>query len=348
MRKPPADVFADPAELPCSAFPRFQHINHLLGAISSTFQPCLVREFRLTTPDPSNPPPRPASPLGGGPPPPPNAPFPAVHIGYLLRSEDAIWSSRFHDGARVDLRGALTLHLMFKDLGNGAAGLRIESLEFDARGFEESVPRSVLANLERALSAAMADATSAKAALKSAASTADDSSVTAKDEETENNANGSSRRRGASAKAQQQARGMNTRRRSAATKAELVTDDALPTAEGGSGAAAQDSKTPSASSTTTPTTTGTGTASGDKALNGNVTIEGLRDRVAPSPVGAFGVTEMGMRCLEVGPLHQKPHFGTFHRANFRLFPWDVSDCGIGCAVAEPDCLFARVWLWTDR
>jgi hypothetical protein len=30
----------------------------------------------------------------------------------------------------------------------------------------------------------------------------------------------------------------------------------------------------------------------------------LRDRVAPSPVGAFGVTEMGMRCLEVGHLAQ--------------------------------------------
>lgn len=266
-----------------------------------------MREFRLTTPDPSNPPPRPAPPLVGGPPP-PSAGFPAVHIGYLLRSEDAIWSSRFHDGARVDLRGALTLHLMFKDLGNGAAGLRIESLEFDARGFEESVPRSILANLERALSAAMADATPAKAALKTAAaaiapSTADDSSVTAKDEETENNSNGSSRRRGASAKVQQQARGMNTRRRSAATKAEIVTDDALPPGEGGSGAAAaaQDSKTPSASSTTTTTTSATGTANENKAQNGD-TIEGLRDRVAPSPVGAFGVTEMGMRCLEVGSL----------------------------------------------
>lgn len=272
-----------------------------------------MREFRLTTPDPSNPPPRSASPLVGGPP--PSATFPVVHIGYLLRSEDAIWSSRFHDGARVDLRGALTLHLMFKDLGNGAAGLRIESLEFDARGFEESVPRSVLANLERALSAAMADATSAKEALNAAAvappstSTLDDT-VTAKDEETENNANGSSsRRRGASAKAQQQARGMNTRRRSAATKAELVTDGALPPVEGGSGAAAapaaQDSKTPSASSSSTTTTAATGTASENKAQNGDA-IENLRDRdrVAPSPVGPFGVTEMGMRCLEVGHLAQ--------------------------------------------
>jgi hypothetical protein len=312
MPKPLPDEFPPFAEIPCSAFPRFQHINHLLGAISSTFQPCLVREFRLTTPDPSNPPPRSASPLVGGTP--PSATFPAVHIGYLLRSEDAIWSSRFHDGARVDLRGALTLHLMFKDLGNGAAGLRIESLEFDARGFEESVPRSVLANLERALSAAMADATSAKAALNAAAvappstSTLDDT-VTAKDEETENNTNGSSsRRRGASAKAQQQARGMNTRRRSAATKAELVTDGALPPVEGGSAAAAapaaQDSKTPSASSSTTTTgATATGMANETKAQNGDG-IEGLRDRVAPSPVGAFGVTEMGMRCLEVGHLAQ--------------------------------------------
>lgn len=341
-------------EIPCSAFPRFQHINHLLGAISSTFQPCLVREFRLTTPDPSNPPPRPAPPLVGGPPP-PSAGFPAVHIGYLLRSEDAIWSSRFHDGARVDLRGALTLHLMFKDLGNGAAGLRIESLEFDARGLEESVPRSILANLERALSAAMADATSAKAALKTAAaaiapSTADDSSVTAKDEETENNSNGSSRRRGASAKVQQQARGMNTRRRSAATKAEIVTDDALPPGEGGSGAAAaaQDSKTPSASSTTTTTTSATGTANENKAQNGD-TIEGLRDRVAPSPVGAFGVTEMGMRCLEIaesvaqlqnliafslesgfGPIDALSRYADMHRSGVFAPP---SDRGLAAAAA---------------
>ncbi|GAA5992777.1 hypothetical protein JCM10908_006928 [Rhodotorula pacifica] len=283
----PATPMSKVFEIPCSAFPRFQHINHLLGAISSTFSPVLVREFRLTTPDPSSP--RPSSPGGGDGP--PHAPFP-VHIGYLLRSEDAMWSSRFNDGARVDLRGSLTMHLMFKDLGNGAAGLRIESLEFDARGFEEYVPRSVLANLERALSAATADAASAQAALKAAAATtaasanADDTPT----KEEEENLNGSRRR---SSKTQQ-GRGMNTRRRSAATKAELDNDDSRTLAD--------ESQLPSrdaakGSSTTTASNAASGETKGYQ--HGDDSIEAMRDRIAPSPVGAFGVTVMGMRCLEI-------------------------------------------------
>ncbi|GAA5880891.1 hypothetical protein JCM3774_003234 [Rhodotorula dairenensis] len=268
-------------EIPCWAFPRFQHINHLLGAISSSFQPALVREFRLTTPDPSIP--GPASAAG--------AAFP-VHIGYLLRSDDATWSSRFNDGARVDLRGSLTLHFMFKDLGNGAAGLRIESLEFDARGFDEYVPRSVLANLERALSAATADATAAQVALKAAeaasataSAPADESAIAPTKEEESEPVNGSRRR-----SSKTQGRGMNTRRRSAATKAELEADGSAARNADESSAPVRDTKPVAAASAAAAVEV--------KSHNGD-SIEARRDRIAPSPVSSFGVTEMGMRCLEI-------------------------------------------------
>lgn len=252
-----------PAEIPSSAFPRFMNINHLLGAVSTSFNPIVVREFRLTTPDPSGPRSPPAHASS------PSAAFP-VHIGYLLRSEDAMWCSRYGDGARVDVRGSLTVHLMFKDLGNGAAGLRIESLEFNARGFEESVPRSTIADIERALVAAAADAAMQSSPTKSVA-TLDDSVGKDGDE-------GAPLRRRTS---KTQTRGMNTRRRSAATKSEqdVADDDDRSTLDD---AGSRDAKT-------TPSLQ-------DRQLD---LVNLVRARVAPSPVGSFGVTEMGMRCLEV-------------------------------------------------
>lgn len=248
-----------------------------------------MREFQLTTPDPSSP--EPASGVG--------AAFP-VHIGYLLRSDDAMWSSRFSDGARVDLRGALTLHFMFKDLGHGAAGLRIESLEFDARGFDEYVPRAVVANLERVLATVTADASAAQVALKAAAAAAaaastttvdDESSIATAKEEDSEPLNGTRRR-----SSKTQARGMNTRRRSAATKAELEADESsVRTSDGSPAASTRDPKGPTAAAVAAAAAT----AVEVKDQNGD-SIEARRDRVAPSPVGSFGVTEMGMRCLEVG------------------------------------------------
>ncbi|BGP54639.1 hypothetical protein JCM8202v2_002226 [Rhodotorula sphaerocarpa] len=269
-------------EIPCSAFPRFQHINHLLGAVSSSFHPILTREFRLTTPDPSAP--RPGSPVVGGPPGGSPASFP-VHIGYLLRAEDALWSSRFVDGARVDLRGNLTMHLMFKDLGNGAAGLRIESLEFDARGFEDYVTRSTLANIERALVAAAADAATAHPALKN---TAPDDGVK-DDSQSEDGQGGSSRRRTSRT---QPGRGMSTRRRSAASKTEQDNDDDRATLHIDDDGAAPPCPPPPHSKDVK------GHPLALKDHHGDL-INLLRERVAPSPVGAFGVTEMGMRCLEI-------------------------------------------------
>lgn len=258
----------------------------------------------------------------GGPPGGSPASFP-VHIGYLLRAEDALWSSRFVDGARVDLRGNLTMHLMFKDLGNGAAGLRIESLEFDARGFEDYVTRSTLANIERALVAAAADAATAHPALKN---TAPDDGVK-DDSQSEDGQGGSSRRRTSRT---QPGRGMSTRRRSAASKTEQDNDDDRATLHIDDDGAAPPCPPPPHSKDVK------GHPLALKDHHGDL-INLLRERVAPSPVGAFGVTEMGMRCLEVRLRSLSSAFG--HDADgIRL----LADCRICRSAAELDRLLRRL------
>ncbi|GJN89934.1 hypothetical protein Rhopal_002923-T1 [Rhodotorula paludigena] len=255
-------------EIPCSAFPRFQHLNYLLGVLSSFMTVHFAREFRLTTPDPTVAPPSPPSPPSASttvpPPPPPHAP--PVHIGYLLRAEDATWTSRFSTGARVELVGALTMHLMFKDLGNGAAGLRIESLEFDARAFEESVVRAAMEPLP-AYEAAARGADKAAAGRDKA------------EDESEASRPAKGGRRGAAAK-----RGMVTRKRSASAKVEQDDEEGA----GESGAVEQDDEKKRIAG-----------APIEGEDDGGVEQKGSAMRVPPSAVGGFGVTELGMRCLEI-------------------------------------------------
>ncbi|BGP00722.1 hypothetical protein RTG_01065 [Rhodotorula toruloides ATCC 204091] len=275
----PAGPMSKVFEIPCSAFPRFQHLNHLQGVVSSTFVPTFVREFRLTTPDPTAPrPPSPPSPSFGGPdPPPPTPPSFPIHIGYLLRSEHAQWTSLFGSGTRVELHGTLTMHIMFKDLGNGAAGLRIESLEFDARGYEEFVSRHAMEKVEQALADAV---TGAKA---SGSGEAGGKKAAKQEEEKEHE-----ERRGSSGKGKKgQAKGMVTRRRSASAKVEADSDDILPD-ERGAGTSKKDEDERKGSMDSV------GQGEGGKGGKRSALVE-----VPLSSVGVFGVTEMGMRCLEI-------------------------------------------------
>lgn len=238
-----------------------------------------VREFRLTTPDPSAP---------SSPPPPPGAPpHPQVHVGYLLRAEDASWTSRFATGTRVDLLGSLTLHLMFKDLGGGSAGLRIESLEFDAKAFEESVARGAM---EPVLAAARREV---KQEQRAGAESSEE-----QDQQQPRQQVPAPRGRKGSAAATAAQRGMVTRRRSASAKTEQDTDER----EGGDDSAAGGSGAGGAGRTGDDTVAKTeqqqqeGDAQQPLDDGGN---QGSVVRVPGSAVGGFGITELGMRCLEV-------------------------------------------------
>ncbi|BGP38877.1 hypothetical protein JCM10449v2_002815 [Rhodotorula kratochvilovae] len=232
-------------EIPCSAFPRFQHLNLLLGVLSTVLTVHFVREFRLTTPDPS----LPSSPS--------SPPTPQVHIGYLLRAEDASWTSRFAHGARVDLLGALTMHLMFKDLGGGSAGLRIESLEFDAKTFEESVARGAMEPV------------------------ALPPSVPAASKEADEDAARASKARKASTASK---RGMVTRRRSASAKVEQEVEHEDDD-DRDAGDAEREDKKPSPQR--------------EASREDGEEKKGAVVRVPASAVGGFGITELGMRCLEI-------------------------------------------------
>jgi len=284
------------AEIPCSAFPRFQHLNHVLGVVTAFLTVHFVREFRLTTPDPASL----SSPLPAGAPLPPQ-----VHVGYLLQAEDASWTSRFAQGTRVDLLGSLTLHLMFKDLGGGSAGLRIESLDFDAKAFEESVARGAMEPVPASTMLPAAGApltTSIKHEPRSGGP-----------DEADEQQPGAPRGRKASAASMAAAqRGMTTRRRSASAKTEQDADG-----RAGAGDGEDDRR-------------GDGSADGgdgqqlkeqqkeqekEQQLQDDVQRQSKQDgevpsavvRVPGSPVGGFGITNLGMRCLEVRPALRLAH-----------------------------------------
>jgi len=253
------DLVLVSTEIPCSAFPRFQHLNLLHGVLSSTLSPSFIREYRLTTPDttlhspssPSNP-----------------APLPQVHIGYLLRADEAVWTSRFSSGTKVDLVGTLTVHLVFKDLGNGQPVLRVESFEFESRGHEEWVVREAMELLPPSTPAI--------------------GNAGIKEEESSGEKGGGRSRRSSNSVGGggNQRKGMTTRRRSASAREEQEQDHESNASssqpERGEKDGKDDGNGTSQSSTTRDDPRRTATA-----------------RIPSSSVGSFGVPEMGMRCLEV-------------------------------------------------
>ncbi|GAA5861908.1 hypothetical protein JCM8547_008592 [Rhodosporidiobolus lusitaniae] len=313
-------------EIPCSAWPRFQHLNFLHGVVGGGLSTTFAREYRLTTPDPSCTP-SPSSP-SSDPPRPPPASFP-IHIGYLLRAEDATWSSRFTSGTKIDLVGTLTMHLMFKDLGTGAAGLRIESLEFESRGHEEWVAREAMEAFELSGVVGKLRTGSLSGALTMAAG------GVAKDEDKEGagGKEGKDRPKGKKGKKEEPppppSRGMVTRRKSASAR-ELSGGAGIVDGEEEQGRKRENSGESSARR-----------GSGDEVeilkQEGEDEIrQGMRNvRVPVSPVGTFGVTEMGMRCLEIaesvaqlqdliafsldtgiGPVESLARFADRHRATY--------------------------------
>ncbi|GAA6018470.1 hypothetical protein JCM10207_000904 [Rhodosporidiobolus poonsookiae] len=252
-------------EIPCSAWPRFQHLNVLLGVISTSLTPHFAREYRLTTPDPTA---SPSSPSSGGSAP-PSLP---VHIGYLLRADDASWTSRFSQGVKVELAGTLTVHLLFKDLGHGAAGLRIESLEFESRGHDEWISREVV-EAHLAAAALPPEGFDPRASTSSTAAGKDDE----RPERPKPGRKGSATAAAAKDKEKDGGRGgMVTRRRSASARSEQLQ---LDEDEG----------------------SGSGDGEGDRKPSVGEKDEArrARARMPVSPVGTFGVTEMAMRCLEI-------------------------------------------------
>ncbi|GAA5834145.1 hypothetical protein JCM11251_000554 [Rhodosporidiobolus azoricus] len=290
-------------EIPCSAWPRFQHLNLLLGALTSTVTTTFAREFRLTTSDPSSPTPSPPGPSSPNDPPlPPPLGTPMVHIGYLLHSPEAAWSSRFLSGTKIDLVGSLTVHLMFKDLGTGSAGLRIESLEFESRGHEEWVERGGWQVLP---SSVLSPAVGGTAVLANAVGGLGKEDQHAGSEEKDRS---KSKKGGAAGLAKETppvpaTKGMITRRRSASAKsnhshsasedlsrqAELEAERALAgVLEEDVVAGVQEVKEEDE-----------GVKGGEGGGPGGKKGLGRAVRVPVSPVGPFGVTEMGMRCLEI-------------------------------------------------
>ncbi|KPV77262.1 uncharacterized protein RHOBADRAFT_51145 [Rhodotorula graminis WP1] len=265
-------------EIPCSAFPRFQHLNHVLGVVTAFMTVHFVREFRLTTPDPASL----SSPLPAGAPPPPQ-----VHVGYLLQADDASWTSRFAQGTRVDLLGSLTLHLMFKDLGGGSAGLRIESLDFDAKAFEESVARG-------AMEAVSASSMPPTAGPPLATSVKHESRSGGPDEADEQQVQGAPTGRKGSAGSAAAQRGMVTRRRSASAKTE---QDAGGRAGGGDEADDRQGGGASADGGDGPREEQQDGVQRQSKQEDDVPSAVVR--VRGSPVGGFGITNLGMRCLEI-------------------------------------------------
>jgi hypothetical protein len=259
------------AEIPCSAWPRFQHLNFNLGVVACALHTTFAREYRLTTPDPSSSSASASSDGGISPPSASSPPSFPIHIGYLLRAEDAVWTSRFRNGTKVDLLGTLTMHFMFKDLGTGAAGLRIESLEFESRGHEEWVARGAM---EVVLN------TMAGEGLASEGSALSGALGGFKGEEGAASGGKEKERPKSKKGAAKESRGMVTRRRSASQKSTVdlsLEDDSDDEEEA---AAAKAEQLPN----------------GERKQS----LQQIRSvRVPSTPVGPFGVTEMGMRCLEV-------------------------------------------------
>lgn len=324
------DALFAKSEIPCSAFPRFQHLNLLHGVLSSTLSPSFIREYRLTTPDttaqsPSsfasnNPSSANSSTVGTNPNSnsnssnPNSTPLQQVHIGYLLRADEAVWSSRFSSGTKVDLIGTLTVHLIFKDLGNGQPVLRVESFEFESRGHEEWVVREAMeviggniGNGNLPLSAPPPPSTPGGNGNGSGDNKKDSTTTTMKEENEsspEKGANeGTSRSRRSSNSTNGGGRkGMTTRRRSASAREEQETDQ--DENESGSQQEKRDNvKKDSSADDGGGASLHRSASSAGSREGGNEQAQqrraGPTARIPASSVGSFGVTEMGMRCLEV-------------------------------------------------
>ncbi|GAA5981955.1 hypothetical protein JCM11641_006810 [Rhodosporidiobolus odoratus] len=248
-------------EIPCSAWPRFQHLNLLLGVLSTSLSTTFAREYRLTMlePTPARSPASPAHP--GGPPPLPPAAH--VHVGYLLQADDAVWSSRFSQGIKVDLVGTLTVHLLFKNLGSGTAGLRIESLEFESRGHEEWIVKEAMQAMPDVSSEARK-----RASLSGALGIGNGGDAKVEDQDRPRSKKG----------AAPPQKGMVTRRRSASARSEARTEEA------------EDEH----SDDEERKVSADGLSSQEEKSSRSHAV-----RVPLTPVGTFGVTEMGMRCLEI-------------------------------------------------
>lgn len=209
-----------PSEIPCSALPQFQHVNAIAGVISTALHPSFVREYILTVPHPAT-----------------GQPF---HTGYLLKADNTSWISKFSSGTVVELTGSLTVRFsivagLFGAGINNRKELRLESMEFEARGQSEFIQRETLAEqggVNRKTSITIS-------------STSENSPATT-------DVKDSPSRRKPPPK-----RGAATRRRTQAADEPIFEQPKGSTAE----------------------------------------LAGLK--IPPSPVGSFGITEMGMRCLEV-------------------------------------------------
>ncbi|GAA6060903.1 hypothetical protein JCM10212_003937 [Sporobolomyces blumeae] len=297
-------------EIPCSAFPRFQHLNLLHGVLSSTLSPSFIREYRLTTSDttlqsPSSPPP----------PHPSMSNLPQVHIGYLLRADEAVWASRFATGTKVDLVGTLTVHLVFKDLGNGQPVLRVESFEFESRGHEEWVVREAMDVLNSVAPGGsnVANGTNGQVATTPAGSGGANSTATTtvvvKEEESNDKVSNthsgrSSTSGGVNANSTAgQRKGMTTRRRSASAREEQHEEE-----ESNVSSSQRGEKTGGGGGDKNKPAENAQKGNGGSGANGGEGVNpgGLKDdvkrvtaRLPETSVGSFGVTEMGMRCLEI-------------------------------------------------
>ncbi|KAK4056521.1 hypothetical protein OIO90_002368 [Microbotryomycetes sp. JL221] len=237
-------------EVPCAAYPRFQHIGSLCGVVSTSVSPHYVREFILTVPHPQH----------GRP----------VHVGYLLRADEAVWQSKYSDGSKVDLIGTLTCHFVLTNspgagIGGGPVNsppLRIESMDFDSRSHEEYINRAsvVTETVEKLYDLPGFNG-----------------NVAIKDDEDDSvSISGSGRKQ----RKTSGSGGVLTRRRSGAGKPD--SDDHMDDPTRGyrlpkSGKSLPQSRPP-----------GIGSEQFVKLV-----------RAPDSKIGSFGITEMGMRCLEI-------------------------------------------------
>lgn len=293
------------AEIPCAAFPRFHHINALAGAIASTFSQQYIREFFLTTPVPHS-----SSEPALEPPPqcPPGRP---IHVGYLLRADEAVWHHRWSNGVKVELTGTLTMHFVVTaNPGAGGAGsgtvppLRIESVEFEARGHEEFASMQdafVYERIERLFDL----------------STPDEQAATHEGEGSPPLGRGHRQGRRVSGS------GVLTRRKSAGRVGVGASGD-------GDDPDSSDPKKGHVLPKSAPWPT-------ERApgLHGVV-----YEKMHPPAgiVGSFGITEMGMRCLEVS------------ESLVALSPFltlAFADCRVSRATSRADWLFIGDWHGTD-
>ena len=238
--------------------------------IHSAVSPALVREFLLTTPDPSS----------GRP----------AHVGYLLQADDTIWTSTFANGTRVDLGGSLTVHFVVT-----LNGLKIESIEFNSRGHDKFVGRDSIATerVERIYERRVDDEERER--------------FEREEEERQREEDGEGRKR---QKEKAKKPGASTRRRSATRDSEDAAEDLKD-------------RRPCPGSHLEQLAPGLSTVRFDKHM------------LPVSPVGSFGITEMGMRCLEVRSL--LPFFATFSPDPILSH----ADRRVGRAAAGPHRLLAR-------